>query len=220
MNIINDLEKLFIKHANQDIAEKQQAYMKNISPYLGLQKPTRAALQKSVFKNYKLSKEELTKTVKLLWNKKEREYSYAALDLLLSNKKLWSSDFINLFEELIENRPWWDTIDILASNCVGPLIKNNPDLVKFMDLWIKDENMWKRRVAILHQLKYKTDTDTERLDKYYKITMHEREFFIAKAIGWSLREYSKTNKSWVSEFINKYKDKLAPLSVREGSKYC
>lgn len=220
MTMIKDLEQLFIQHADKDIALQQAAYMKNISPYLGLNKPVRAALQKPLFKKYKFTSAELTEIVRILWRKNEREYCYAALDLLLHNKKLWTADFLLLFEELIAHKPWWDTVDILATNCFGPLIQRNPDLVHVMDTWIKDSAMWKRRVALIYQLKYKDTTDTHRLTKYITIIMHEREFFIAKAIGWSLREYSKTNPTWVREFINLHKNELAPLSIREGGKYC
>lgn len=44
-------------------------------------------------------------------------------------------------------------------------------------------------------------------------------FFINKAIGWSLRDYSKTNPDWVRNFVETHKDKMNKLSIREASKY-
>lgn len=218
--LITTLENVFNQHANAEIAHKQAAYMKNISLFLGLPKPLRAALQKPIFKAHRLNASQLKETVLILWNKEEREYCYAALDLLLMYKKVWTPDYLDLFDEMTQIKPWWDTIDIIAAHCVGHLLKQHPVLKVTMDRWIHDKSLWKRRVALLYQLRYKSATDHTQLVQYYKITMHEREFFIAKAIGWSLREYSKTNPVWVKNFIEEHKQHLARLSIREGGKYC
>ena len=85
--------------------------------------------------------------------------------------------------------------------------------------WSQDENIWVRRVAIDHQLLFKEKTDEELLGKIIQNNLGSKEFFINKAIGWSLRDYSKTNPQWVAGFIEEHREKLAPLSIREGSKY-
>ena len=221
MTLIKDLESAFTSHAHQKIAEWQYAYMKGISPFLGLQKPVRAKLQTGVFKLHPVTtRAELVSQVQALWDKPEREYQYAALDLLLLHKKLWAPELLPFFEQLITTKSWWDTVDTLAPHGVGWLVKKHPELVTHVDTWLTDASMWKRRAAVLHQLRYKHTTDTQRLSHYCKKLMHEREFFIAKAIGWSLREYSKTNPTWVRAFLHEHQRSLAPLSVREGGKYC
>lgn len=85
--------------------------------------------------------------------------------------------------------------------------------------WSRDEDFWLRRLAIEHQLLQKEETDVQLLEQILVNNLDQFEFFINKAIGWALRDYSKTNPDWVLEFIEKYKDKLSKLSIKEGSKY-
>ena len=85
--------------------------------------------------------------------------------------------------------------------------------------WSTDEDFWVRRIAIDHQLCRKERTNTELLEKILVNNFGSSEFFINKAIGWSLRDYSKTNPDWVRNFVETHKDKMAKLSIREASKY-
>eukprot|EP01087_Luapelamoeba_hula_P014055 TRINITY_DN4057_c0_g1_i2.p1 TRINITY_DN4057_c0_g1~~TRINITY_DN4057_c0_g1_i2.p1 ORF type:complete len:122 (+),score=10.59 TRINITY_DN4057_c0_g1_i2:413-778(+) len=120
---------------------------------------------------------------------------------------------------MIRNKSWWDTVDIIASNLVGSLVTQFPQLSATMDNWISDEHLWVRRTALIHQLKYKAATNTDRLYSYIGQLMHEQDFFIRKAIGWALREYSKTDPDSVRDFIAANDSELSSLSKREGSKY-
>ena len=85
--------------------------------------------------------------------------------------------------------------------------------------WSRDEDFWLRRLAIEHQLLQKEETDVQLLEQILVNNLDQTEFFINKAIGWALRDYSKTNPDWVLEFIEKYKDRLSKLSIKEGSRY-
>jgi 3-methyladenine DNA glycosylase AlkD len=158
--------------------------------------------------------------VQQLWMQEKRECQYAATDLLLMYKGLWTQETIDLFKMCITQRSWWDTVDDIATNCVGALCLRFPDLIhRVLDLWIKDTNMWLRRSALLFQLKYKQNTGAQRLFKYCAETMHEKEFFIRKAIGWVLREYSKTCPEAVAQFVSDHSSELSSLSKREACKY-
>jgi 3-methyladenine DNA glycosylase AlkD len=126
---------------------------------------------------------------------------------------------LEIFEYLIRTKSWWDTVDDIAANLVGPLLSDYPELIKVMDSWIQDENIWIRRTALIFQLKWKKQTDTNRLFTYCGQVMHERDFFIRKAIGWALRQYSKTDPVAVKQFIQDNQFKLSPLSIKEGGKY-
>ena len=119
---------------------------------------------------------------------------------------------------LAVTKSWWDTIDGL-DRIVGDIALRYPEVNETLLAWSVDENIWLRRIAINHQLLRKEKTNTALLEKIIACNLGQSEFFVNKAIGWSLREYSKTNTAWVRAFIEKYRDKLAPLSVREGSKY-
>jgi 3-methyladenine DNA glycosylase AlkD len=126
---------------------------------------------------------------------------------------------LQTYANMIRMKSWWDTVDDIAANLVGMLLLDHPELVQAMDDWIQDEFLWIRRTALIFQLKYKQQTDCTRLFGYCTTVMHERDFFIRKAIGWALRQYSKTDPIAVKQFIQTHQHALSPLSVKEGSKY-
>jgi 3-methyladenine DNA glycosylase AlkD len=119
---------------------------------------------------------------------------------------------------LICQKSWWDTVDFIAATLVGGLLHKFPELKPEMDKWNRDEDMWKVRTSMLFQLKYKDEVDFEALSRYILTHAESKEFFLRKASGWALRQYSKFNPDAVRHFIASHE--LSPLTVREGSKYC
>ncbi|MCK4934096.1 MAG: DNA alkylation repair protein [Simkaniaceae bacterium] len=217
---VKSIETAFRNNADKSIATKQSAYLKNHFPFLGLMQPVRKALQREVFQKFPLDSEEDLKRILFdLWQKEEREFQYAACDLAIKYSKLCSPNMLGTFEKMIREKSWWDTVDTVASNLIGELLKENPLLKPKMHLWVYDPHLWIRRSALLFQLKFKEKTDEKRLFDYCESLMHEKEFFIQKAIGWVLREYSKTAPLKVGNFISENKLKLSNLSIKEGSKY-
>ena len=133
-------------------------------------------------------------------------------------KQYVSYDDIPKIKEYIVNKSWWDTIDFLCK-VIGDIETRDLRVKDLMLEWSKDDNIWIKRTAIEHQLNLKDKTDDELLEKIIINCFGTDEFFINKAIGWALREYSKTNSTWVKEFINRYKNQMSDLSIKEASKY-
>lgn len=216
---IDLLTRLFEANRNEANAGPMEKYMKDHFPFLGIKKPDRSVLEKQFFQETGLLKEPFNQEfIRELWAKDEREYQYTGLVYMeKSLKKLVKSD-LNFMEELIQTKSWWDTVDAIAPKPVGEIVKRFPDVVaETIDCWATHDYLWLRRAALLFQLKYKENTNEELLYQYIRLNADSKEFFIQKAIGWVLREYSKTNPASVKKFIDA--TKLAPLSVREGSKY-
>lgn len=192
--------------------------MKYNFPFLGIKKPQRTSLQKDFIRQAKKDMTADWNFIFELWDMPEREFHYLAQDLLIAlSAGLTEKDLANV-EKLIVSKSWWDTVDILSSNVAGKICMNYPELKKsFMDRWSKSSNMWLSRASILFQLKYRDKTDTALLEKIILENNGSGEFFINKAIGWALREYSKTNPAWVRDFLHNHE--LNSLSEREASKY-
>jgi 3-methyladenine DNA glycosylase AlkD len=217
---IHLLRSNYVPHADQANADAQSAYMQHKFIFFGIKKPQRDLIEKELIKFYPIkSEQELITIVQMLWDQPERELQYTALTFLQKYKKYYTPALLHHLKQWITVKSWWDTVDALAVHTAGALITHYPELNYIMDEWICDANMWLRRTALLHQLKYKQATNQERLFDYCKKTIHEKEFFIRKAIGWVLREYSKTNPQAVKEFIQTHEHTLSGLSKREGSKY-
>lgn len=213
------LAELFEAHRSDANAGAMENYMRGQFPFFGIKAPLRKELVKQYFQETGILKEPFNQELMwALWEKDEREYQAAALDYLgKSLNKLKKGD-LPFLERLITTKSWWDTVDMIAAHAVGKIAQKFPDVaIETIDDWAEHENIWLRRTAILFQLKYKDKTDAELLYRYIRQNAESKEFFIQKAIGWALREYSKTNSVSVKAFIEG--QKLAPLSVREGSKY-
>ncbi|MFE7776967.1 DNA alkylation repair protein [Streptomyces sp. NPDC057445] len=200
-------------------AAEAAAYMKNIAPFLGIRTPDRRALSRTVLQGTPRPDEaDCTAVALRCWELPEREYHYFAADYLRRYAGRCSSGFLPVVRHLLTTVSWWDTVDTLAAHVVGPLVAADPELVPVMDEWIEDDNLWIARTALLHQLRYKDATDTERLFRFCLRQCGHTDFFIRKAIGWSLREYAKTDPDAVRAFVDGARDRLAPLSVREALK--
>lgn len=116
---------------------------------------------------------------------------------------------------MITHQSWWDTVDFIATKLLGAYFKTYPEeKEKYVNKWLKSNNIWLQRSALLFQLKYKTDLDTVLLSCTITSLLGSKEFFINKAIGWVLREYSKSNPEWVIDFVNE--NHLTALSKREA----
>jgi len=198
--------------------------MKSAMPYAGLGAPELKSLCRAVFKTHPLTQQAAwSDTVAELWrNARVREERYAAIELLLlpRYRKQWlTPELLPLLREMIESGAWWDYVDNLASNAMAHLLRVYPDIITPpLYEWAADDNLWIRRTAILAQLKFYQDTDTDLLYFAIEQSMDDGNFFARKAIGWSLRQYSKTDPQSVISFVRKHRARLSPLSVREGLK--
>ena len=213
---INTLEAEFIRHADKNVATGQRAYMRNQFDFYGIKSPVRKQIQKPFFaKKYLPEKENLSQIIKLLWEKPQREFQHFAQEFAFKYVKQLEERDIDLFEFMVENKSWWDTVDYVANRLMGAYFKRYPEKrVDYVDKWIGSNNIWLQRSSLLFQLKYKQDLDQSLLQSTINRLLGSKEFFVNKAIGWVLREYSRTNPSWVQVFVAQ--TELHSLSRREA----
>ena len=214
LDLITDLEE----NRNELLAESMSKYMQDKFRFLGVRGATRTEIYKKYFPDARKTKTIDWDFVESCWNKEEREFQYVVVYYLKAMKKFLKREDISKLKYLIVTKSWWDTVDLLAK-VIGSLVIRIEGYDKIMLEWSKDSNIWLRRVAILYQLSLKDKVDEIILDKILVNNLGDSEFFINKAVGWALRDYSKFNPEWVREFIKKNKDNMANLSIREASKY-
>ncbi|HYN97877.1 MAG TPA: DNA alkylation repair protein [Pilimelia sp.] len=193
------------------------AYMRDRYPFLGLPATDRAVLDRAVLAGLPRPTEaELHAVADACWALPEREYQYFACALLRRHARACTPASLPVARRLIITKPWWDTVDTLASHLVGPLVAGFPALVATMDAWAGEEDLWLVRTALLHQLRYGAATDAQRLFRYCTAQAGHPDFFVRKAIGWALREYAKTDAAAVRAYVHAAGDRLSPLSAREA----
>lgn len=203
----------FLAKGNPLVAQGQMAYMKHQFDFMGLKAPVWVAITKDLFRDIGMP-QDIQETVRLCFENEYREMQYFGLELVQKNLKKQDPEFIDFIEELICTKSWWDTVDWIAK-LAGLHLKAHPQLIASVtEKWISSDYFWLRRVAIIFQLSYKEQTNTALLFDYIRRTKHEKEFFIRKAQGWALRQYSRTNPTAVREFIEK--EQITGLARREG----
>jgi 3-methyladenine DNA glycosylase AlkD len=213
------LIKLFKENSNPDNAAHMARYMKNQFSFFGIKSPERRTLTQEWLKIITVkSLSDIRNIMNALWKLNKREFQYVACDLGKQYKKYWTPNSLEFIKGLICTKSWWDTVDVIASHMAGTVVYNHTATANIMDDWIDHPNMWIRRTAILHQLNFKEKTDARRLFSYCKKRMQENEFFIRKAIGWALMQYSYLDPKGVIQFVNEYDDNLSPLSKMEALK--
>ncbi|MEH6948029.1 DNA alkylation repair protein [Bacillus sp. JJ634] len=216
---IDLLVHLFEANRNKENAIPMQKYMKDHFPFLGIKAPRRRELMKEFFQKSGILKESFqTDFIEVLWELEEREYQYAALDYIERSINKLDKSHLPLFGKLVTTKSWWDSVDVFAPKPIGKIAANFPEVIpQTIEGWAYGDHLWLNRAAILFQLKYKEKTDAQLLSDYIVQNKESKEFFIQKAIGWALREYSKTNPESVKAFIESHD--LPKLSILEGSKY-
>ena len=217
--LVKSIEKEFIKYSNPLIAKKQEKYMRNNFKFFGLPANQRRKIQNPFIKNIlDFDEKKFNEFIIILWNKEQRDFQYFSQELVYLNYYNFKCEDKNLFEYMIINKSWWDTIDFVSPKILGKYFEIYPEEIeKTIQKWLNSNNIWLQRSCLLFQLKYKNKLNKFLLKKIINSLSNSNEFFINKAIGWILREYGKTNKNWVINFIKE--TELNKLSVREGLKY-
>ncbi|NBO26702.1 MAG: DNA alkylation repair protein [Actinobacteria bacterium] len=217
-NLVADLRNSFVSNADQKVARDAAAYMRNQFEFLGIKTPLRRELSKDLVKKSRdLSERDLILLCKELWAQPEREFQYVACDLLAKNAPRLSAGYVKRVAPwFIKNKSWWDTVDSVRKS-IEIVVSANPELEEVTDNWIESKNIWLVRSALIHQLTLGTKTNSERLFRYCEVQATEKEFFIAKGLGWALRSYSNVDPKAVKKFVKGHPE-LTPLAIREGLK--
>jgi 3-methyladenine DNA glycosylase AlkD len=221
--LVRTVRRALERAADPVKAPKMQAYMKSAMPYRGVSAPVLRQLCSETFTAHPLATFDQWQQVILeLWREAAfREERYVAV--MLTESRLYREFLIfasvPMFEELIVTGAWWDFVDAIAGHSLGAILRAEPRRMKpLMRRWSKDTHMWKRRASILCQLSFKRETDLKLLYDCIEPNLADKDFFIRKAIGWSLRQYAWTDPKEVRRYVKANKDRLSTLSVREAMK--
>jgi len=216
---VSELERYINQFADPEAAKPMKAYMRNQFEYLGV---SLWQVRKKAEEFYRLkgvpALDDLDEVVHELWNIPYREFKYIAIDMLVRFSNDLPGDFIVNLENLITDQSWWDTVDSLAGEVVGAFFLRHPELRdKTLKRWRSSSDLWLRRTCLVFQLKYKNATDFELMKGIILENLGTKEFFINKAIGWALRQYSRVDPVGVKEFVNQ--TSLSNLSRKEALRW-
>jgi 3-methyladenine DNA glycosylase AlkD/ADP-ribose pyrophosphatase YjhB (NUDIX family) len=208
------------KAGDPEKAIQMQAYMKTTQRFYGVQAgPRRKIFRKAAKKFAVRSRSEYSQIIFELWNGSHREDMYQALEVAEHYKEFRDKRSWSIYEKLVKSAPHWDTLDWIAGKLISPLVASNRELEKHLVKWARSKNFWVRRASLLAHLHHRGETNSELLAETILSLSHEKEFFIRKAIGWILRDYSYADPAWVRGFVEENQDRLSGLSKREALKH-
>lgn len=213
-----NIQQVFQNHADQELAMPMQAYMKNLFTFYGLKSPLRRSLMKQTISLYpKDMLFHINDIARDLYNHHQRELHYVAIECVDKAQKYWNIQTIELLEYMITTHSWWDSVDSIAP-LVGLYFQKFPEQrMTCITKWMASKNMWLQRICILHQKRYKAQTDQQLLFSLCIQLKESKEFFIRKAIGWALREYSYVHPHSVISFVHSHE--FSGLTKREALKH-
>jgi 3-methyladenine DNA glycosylase AlkD len=210
------IKSIFSENGNHDIAEKQVKYMKNNFNYYGLQMKTWTILTKDFHQTHGLpEKENLQELIELCFDEEYRELQYFAIQTFEKLQPKLGKEALPMLEYMLTNKSWWDSVDWISKLVGKYFLKNPDDILITSEHWMASNYMWLQRSSIIFQLFYKDKTDFKLLTKYILQVKSSKEFFLKKAAGWALRQYSKTNPTQVIEFVLANSD-LSYLTKKEA----
>jgi 3-methyladenine DNA glycosylase AlkD len=216
---VRETVKVLAPLADAEKAAGMTAYMRGQFTYLGITTPERRAAINPLIRAFKPeSAAELRAAVDALWKKREREYQYVAVDLLARRHAVLSAADTPWLLDLAQQKSWWDTVDALAKTVGAVVRRSGAQGARQMDRAVRHADLWVRRVAMIHQLGWRAQTDTTRLFDYARLLAPETGFFIRKAIGWALRDYAWHDWSAIEQFLLAEGNRFSGLTQREGAK--
>lgn len=213
-----ELKELFEQNRDEEQAVSMKKYMRDQFEFYGIPTPKRKSIYKEFLKGEQRNKKIDWNLLDLCFQDEYREFQYFVIDYLKTMRKYLKYEDIEKLKKYIQMKSWWDTVDGFDA-IIGAIGLNDNRVNDLMLEYSKDEDFWIRRLSIDHQLGRKEKTNVDLLEQIIMNNLGTDEFFINKAIGWSLRDYSKTNPKWVKSFVEKHQDKMHTLSVKEAKKY-
>lgn len=225
--LLVELRRVLAAHGDPQRAADQQRYMKSTLPFHGISSPKLKRLLRPVLAEYRLPDVgQWRATARELWDTaSHREERYATVALLRHRHyREWARDpapaTVELLRHLVLTGAWWDLVDDIATHCIADLLQASPGVMTPILMgWATEPDLWLRRTAILSQIGRRGATDLDLLVHAIGGSVADGDFFARKAIGWALRDYSKTDAAWVENQVAEQSAVLSPLSQREALKW-
>lgn len=224
--VVEAIRASLARAGDPERAVAQQAYMKSSMPYRGLTSPELKALLRPILADqaYRIAdRDDWELAVRELWDAathREERYAATALTGHRAYRAWQDPTAVPLYRHLIVTGAWWDHVDEVASNRIGPILLSHDEIMTpIVRAWATDEDLWLRRTAIISQLTLKEHTDLELLREAIEPNLADTSFWIRKAIGWALRQHARTDAEWVRATVADYGDRLSGLSRREALKH-
>lgn len=208
-------------NSKKERAEKEKAYLKSPYKFFGVPVPFIDKMAREFKKlNNKAEPEYIFELTRRLWGSEYHQEKTLAIKMFGYYPEHISVDIMPILEAMLEQSTGWDHVDQISIHLVGSILEKDKRAYNYLTKWSVSDNFWMRRASLISQIllfRYGKG-DHKLFFKFAENMITEKEFFVRKAIGWTLREMSKANPDKAFNFLMKVRDKASRIILREGSK--
>ncbi|MGE0227209.1 MAG: DNA alkylation repair protein [Dehalococcoidia bacterium] len=218
----DELERALRAIGRPERAVSEKRYLKSDLEFIGVDAAgMRGVVRAFLQRHGKPDHDQLVSLAEELWTLPVHERHAVAIELLDRHRDLLEPADLPLVERLLRDSHTWAYVDALSVHIVGSIVERDPEALSVLDRWAADDDFWLRRSAMLALLPpiRRGEGDFGRFARYADGMIEEREFFIRKAIGWVLREASKSRPDLVFDWLAPRTHRISGVSIREAVKY-
>jgi 3-methyladenine DNA glycosylase AlkD len=216
-----EIRRTFKENSDPERARNEKRYLKSPHKFFGVTLPfIRKAAREFRRANKDARPGYVFALASALWGSEYHQEKTLAIKILEEYKDCLDIDAMPMLERMLKEAAGWDHVDGIAIHLAGAVLERDGRAYKYLRRWSMSENFWMRRAALISQiLPFRHGKgDNDLFFGFAGRMLGEKEFFIRKAIGWTLRELSKSDPGAVFDFLMKHKDRASGLTLREGSR--
>jgi 3-methyladenine DNA glycosylase AlkD len=202
-------------------AKQEKRYLKSPYRFLGVKVPHLRKLAREFARSCPdATRKQVLGLAGKLWKSPFHQEKSLAIMVLEQYPQHLDGEAVPLIEEMLGQSSGWDHADWIAINLFGEVLKNDPAAKRHLIRWSGSWSLWIRRASMTGQIRLLRagGGDRELFFRIARAMVDEKEFFIRKAIGWVVREISKTDPGATHAFLMEVRDRASGLTLREGSK--
>ncbi len=218
---IDFLNNALKRYSNSERAVQEKRYLKSPFKFFGVSLPLTDKIAKEFRRaNGDAGRKHILELAQKLWNSEYHDEKRLGLRILQYHPEYLDLTVMPLLERMLEQSTGWDLVDDISIHIVSVVLEKDKKAFEYLKRWSGSENFWMRRASLISQILLfrQNKGDKKLFFRFAEKMLHEKEFFIRKAIGWGIREISKADPEVAFQFLMKIRNRASGLTLREGAK--
>jgi 3-methyladenine DNA glycosylase AlkD len=220
-----DISEQLKRSGSSKKAEWWNHYMKGEIPFLGVGIPDIRRVFLDRNRESSFTSLAMNKQVALVNGLMRGTYAEEKLAAILYVQLFWmewmkAGFLMNLVSDWFDDRQIhdWNTTDWLCVKILAPLVDSgDPEVIWKLKHWNRDPYLWKARASLVPFARASDITRHGKvIERMADILIRREERFAKTAVGWVLREYSKSDVEFVLAFLTRHV-KYTPSEVKRNA---
>lgn len=229
---MNQLSQIVVEELQEKSVPKKadwwNNYLKGKIPFMGLGIPEIRKVLLDLNKMVDLEHLPMNRQVGIVNGLMKGHFAEQKLAAILYVQLFWlgkmkNSSLLSLITDWFDDRRIydWNTTDWLCVRLITPMINSGDEKVLwYLKRWSRDPYLWKARASLVAFAQCKhLENHSRQIERSADILIRRPERFAKTAVGWVLREYSKTDEAFVLNFLSRHVKYTTSEVKRNALKY-